>query len=258
MGGLMAFLQLIFMKLFRPARRVGFSHLVWPHTASKTKPFHKEILSEPFSRQKQRLIFWFRNLLQSPQLQWGHRGVVFYHSMPKLCRNFGELGLWPEQWSSARRVAVSTSPGCAVTRGPVTFAGWGDISSVTAPSRTQTGPGTPRPLRQGALEVSDSLSTDSESNTITPWPKIKRRRGKRTRSPTTANTQRPPSQPPNPAITCHQIHTKKQQIQSNTTPNTQLTDRPYPPLCPPKQLPHQFTSRSCGRRRTSRSTKKHQ
>ena len=63
-----------------------------------------------------------------------------------------------------------------------------------------------------------------------------KKKGKGTRSPTTANTQRPPSQPPNPAITHHQIHTKHQ-IQSNTTPNTPLTDRLDPPLRPTKPLP---------------------
>ena len=54
-------------EVFRPARWVGFSHLAWPLITSKTKPFHKEILSEPFSPEKQKTsIFWFRNLLQSP------------------------------------------------------------------------------------------------------------------------------------------------------------------------------------------------
>ncbi|KAG5830957.1 hypothetical protein ANANG_G00298770 [Anguilla anguilla] len=49
------------------------------------------------------------------------------------------------------------------------------------------------------IVVLESDSSTSETDSITPWQKIKKRKGKRIRSPTTAR-QQPPSQPPNPAI----------------------------------------------------------
>ena len=58
MGGLKAFLQLIFKSY---SDLLGESRLFTLGLTCKTKPFHKAMLSEPF-----RGIFWFRNLLQSP------------------------------------------------------------------------------------------------------------------------------------------------------------------------------------------------
>ncbi|KAG5845423.1 hypothetical protein ANANG_G00138900 [Anguilla anguilla] len=85
------------------------------------------------------------------------------------------------------------------------------------------------------IVVLESDSSTSESDSITPWQKIKKRKGKRIRSPTSI-IQEPPIQPPNPAIVRQKTHTTKtpKQLSSKPEHRQQPIARPEPPPCPTK------------------------
>ena len=93
------------------------------------------------------------------------------------------------------------------------------------------------------VELSDSSTTDSEA-TITPWQKIRKKKGKRLRSPTAIIQT--PIQPPNPAIARQSIHAKRTIQQNTTGPTILTTARHNLPLRPSKTAPPPLKSNKTG------------